>query len=562
MKTPEANAYDVFTIPTEVWLMIIKLLGKSECKQLRLSCSRFCILTSPILFHTIYFDIGAHGCESLFAISSHTELSQYVKTLVLRIQQGFGVFDDAEAWAQSTCQPGDPGHNFAPADLVEYNDDENLLPYSEWLDLSKTQKEELYDQYKEDHEKAKQQIRDITNRLQFRASGVPGLLVHPERASLTKEKDDPVEQLCQALRKLSNLTAVDHEPSFLFDERWKSRWRNIRFHPWSLVDNNIDEDKDTEALQLSVVLQLLAWTRRGLPRRPLIRSLSIYVGGPAFWGPQRLQHLWDGYGHEITRTSRTIHENDAAAADREAYSDYGDLEETKLYFGELCLMRETFIDLTRLDCSISEDTEEDGSLGIAAKWLFGFLWQTKKLERLRLVFGRLVDGILIPGDNDNTYVQDSAMLLGQLAKHTPWTRLQRIELEIATTRATLVEFLLAHKNTLRSLSLERVTLVRLEQNSLGAWEEDSLGTWELTLGDIGKNLSLTTLDLSTLHDFASSVGGGGAQQRTLFDSGADLWRGETAQYHDYYHSTIDQILRGHHIVSLDPERLGGDISRN
>lgn len=42
----------------------------------------------------------------------------------------------------------------------------------------------------------------------------------------------------------------------------------------------------------------------------------------------------------------------------------------------------------------------------------------KSLERIRLVFGRLVDGILIPGDNDNMYAQDSITLLVRLAQHT------------------------------------------------------------------------------------------------------------------------------------------------
>jgi hypothetical protein len=65
-----------------------------------------------------------------------------------------------------------------------------------------------------------------------------------------------------------------------------------------LDQTDFDEDEDVEALQLSVVLQSLAYFRVGDRR---LKKMSIHVGGPAFATPNRLRHLWSGLGHEVTR---------------------------------------------------------------------------------------------------------------------------------------------------------------------------------------------------------------------------------------------------------------------
>ncbi|KAL5371610.1 hypothetical protein DPSP01_014143 [Paraphaeosphaeria sporulosa] len=211
-------------------------------------------------------------------------------------------------------------------------------------------------------------------------------------------------------------------------------------------------------------------------------------------------------------------------------------------------MRYALVALTHLDYVVSDEEEPEGCLDIAANLVVGFLIATRKLENLRLVFGRLVDGILLPlsGYDERRCSQGSIRLLKNLTRHSPWTAIRQVELEIATDKVTLVQFLLAHKGTLRSLKLTRITLVRLG---------DPLNTWELALTEIGQGLSLTSLALSNLFDFPERWERGvqEAQGRMLFDSEDRLWQGKTGEYSAYYEAIIGCILRQETVLSLNPE---------
>ncbi|PZC87806.1 hypothetical protein A1F97_11293, partial [Pyrenophora tritici-repentis] len=134
-----------------------------------------------------------------------------------------------------------------------------------------------------------------------------------------------------------------------------------------------------------------------------------------------------------------------------------------------------------------------------------------------------------------------------LTRHSPWSRIRDIKLEIATDRSTLVQFLHAHKLTLRSLTLTRMSLVRLE---------DPLNTWEVTLNEIAQGLSLTSLTLSKLCDFPQDWSGSD-QKCMLFDSEAEIWQGKASEYHAYYDAAIGSILRQEGTHSLDPEVFEG-----
>jgi hypothetical protein len=301
------------------------------------------------------------------------------------------------------------------------------------------------------------------------------------------------------------------------------------------------EDEDVEALQLSVVLHSLAWVKGGDRR---LTKLSMYVGGPAFATPERLHLLWDGEGHEITRTRRDLHDN-AAEADKEAYSNCVTSGQNKLYYGQLRLMRYAISGLTHLDYAVSDEDEVVGSLEIAAKFVFGLLTETKSLESLRLAFGRLVDGILLPlsQQNERQCAQDSIRLLDNLTRQSPWNRLRDVELEIATDRTTLVRFLHTQRDTLRSLTLTRMSLVRLE---------DPLNTWEVTLTEIAQGLSLKSLTLSKLCDFPQAWSRG-VRGRILFDPEAEMWQGKSSEYHAYYDAAVERILRQEGGHSVNPE---------
>jgi hypothetical protein len=106
----------------------------------------------------------------------------------------------------------------------------------------------------------------------------------------------------------------------------------------------------------------------------------------------------------------------------------------------------------------------------------------------------------------------------------------------------LVTFLLAHKNTLRSLTLLETSLVRLG---------NSQNTWECILTEIGQGLRLESLTLAkltdTLLDWAPGV-----QPRKLFDEKDKRWENRPSDYQAYYHDNIHQILHGGEIQSFDP----------
>lgn len=112
---------------------------------------------------------------------------------------------------------------------------------------------------------------------------------------------------------------------------------------------------------------------------------------------------------------------------------------------------------------MSEDEEREGCIAIAATLAFLFLSTTKNLQKLVLAIGNLVDGDLMPVFvvSERQCAIDSMLLLQHLAHRAPWSHIRNIQLEIATDRTTLVSLLLAHKNTLRLLTLTQLSLVRI-----------------------------------------------------------------------------------------------------
>ncbi len=532
--------------------MIVGLGDIHIWKQLRLSSKRMRRLATPWLFETVSFELSRPSYTALYDIASCLGLSLCVKRLILTRSQGLRRFSEYEHWKKSVYLPGTPSdarlnwpeifEGDSDASVRQIPGDKALISYSEWTALSGAQREALYDEYETDRQGAREQLQKMICSLQFLCSGTrTSNLIHLDRTPQPTEIRAPLTQLPQVLAKLCNLAHFEHEPGFLRSDSWSVRWRQLRFHPWSLMDHtDACEDEHVEALQLSIVLRTLGCIKYCHPKP---RSLSMYVGGPAFWGVGRLQHLWLGVGHEITRLHRKLHHT-AAEADKHAYKDSLTPENIQTYSRQLNMIRHGFSRITQLECSVFEDDERDGSLAIAGFYLSHFLRVNKDLESIRLAFGRLVDGTVVPGDNDKGYVQDSCTLLLRLAQNTPWSKLRGIELEIATTRFALVKFLRAHRKTLRSLTLTRVTIVRLE---------DDLSSWEYTLAEIMQSLALVTLNLSRLCDFLPRQNGHGTSQRILFDPEADVWLDKEGQYESYYEKAMEFVHSGTPIKSLESD---------
>jgi hypothetical protein len=544
----DSGVPSLLRLPDELLIWILSCIDVAGWKQARQTCRSLNKLAASLLFSRVHFELCGRGCESLYNISQEPTLAPLVKTAVLRRVRGYRKFPSFDTWTASTHQPGalDDGL-WSACETTYYNNKERsdeLMPYAEWVAMSAEQKEGLYQAYNADREQQQEEILDITNTLCFRAITTSKVkFIHPDRALDTGTANVAVRQLNKALKTLPNLSALEHEPGFLYDEEWALRWRDLYFHPYSILGNTTyEEDEDVEALQLSVALQSLACFRA---RDCRLKKMNLYVGGPAFATPERLQHLWDGQGHEITRLCRQLRRtSSAAAADTEAYANDATPADTELYRGELELMRLAFAGLTHLKYSVSDEEEPEGCITIAAKLAFQFLSTAKSLQKLRLAIGRLVDGILLPmyGSNERQCVTGSMLLLRNIALHAPWSHVRNIELEIATDRATLVTFLLAHKKTLRLLTLTRTSLVRLR---------DPRNTWESTLTEIGQGLRLESLTLAnltdTLEDWVPGI-----QPRMLFDREDKHWENKSSNYDAYYNDIIRRIVHGDDISSLDP----------
>ncbi|KAF2177481.1 hypothetical protein K469DRAFT_696650 [Zopfia rhizophila CBS 207.26] len=127
-----------------------------------------------------------------------------------------------------------------------------------------------------------------------------------------------LEHFDEAVARSTNLTAFVHEPGFLFDSRWGSRWRPLCLGlDGVILYTTENEDEDVEALQLSYILRALGWANY-FNRK--LRSISFYVSGRAFWGAERLRCLWAGEGHHRMRDLQRIY-GDVAEVDRQARFD-------------------------------------------------------------------------------------------------------------------------------------------------------------------------------------------------------------------------------------------------
>ncbi|KAJ6267415.1 F-box domain protein [Bipolaris maydis] len=467
-------------LPTELLFAVLEYVNVWEWKQVRQTCRSLSELATPLLFEEINFELCEHGCESLYNISQDSVLHRFVKTIALRRIRGYRKFADFDAWVEGIHQPGTPDHIPWKACHTTYYEDEELrsqlMPYEEWARLSKEEKNALYEAYNAD-------------------------------------------------RKLQNKD-IRHEPRFLGTDAWALRWRDLYFHPDYIVgftDN--DEDEDIDALQLSVVLERLAYFR-GEGQR--LQKMSMYIGGPAFATPARLKLLRLSGHHEITRLCRSIHAS-SPEADADASTGLVGSDESKLLRRRLQVMACALSDLTCLVCSVSDNDEMPGCMETAAKLVFFFLTGATKLQRLSLAFGRLRE-----------QAKGSMALLSHLIRHSRRNQICNIELEIATDRNTLMGFLLVHKDTLRRLTLVRTSLVRLG---------DYQNTWEPTLTEIGQRLCLEFLSLSTLCDTIQDWAPG-VCRRMLFDIKDDVWQSKESEFEAYHSAVVARVLRGEVIDSL------------
>jgi hypothetical protein len=216
-----------------------------------------------------------------------------------------------------------------------------------------------------------------------------------------------------------------HRPTVLLRDRWITHWQRLRINAYDFDSDSYvtdcEEDDDMEALQLSCVLRAIGWAKQSFTN---ISSMVFHVEGPAFWGPPRLRHLWQGEGHGKVRKLRKLY-NDAVVADVDAEPIPADFIRDDEYVRQLVIMEYALGELTHLDCSISEH-EENGGLFMAARFLFEFLCCGKSLKRLRLTFGWLMDGHLQSGHRPRENGDGPKELLTLLTNYTLWSKIEEL----------------------------------------------------------------------------------------------------------------------------------------
>jgi hypothetical protein len=232
-------------------------------------------------------------------------------------------------------------------------------------------------------------------------------------------------------------------------------------------------------------------------------------------------------------------------ADRSAYrtSHWSREEEQRrmeAYSRQLTIMRNALVNLTRLDCFVSEDSFS-GALSDTTGPLFNFLCGANKLQRLGIGFGEPFKGHLVAGMSLEHNAPSA--LLDLLAEHKPWPNIKELHLRVATDEDTLLRFLGAHKDTLDTLTLSHMSLISL--GSANAF-------WEAALYKIGKTLRLNALTLHRLCDVVRD-NGGSYKMRILFDQKHRSWRGNEHFYPLYHKNAVQCVTQGEILGSLEPE---------
>ncbi len=338
-----------------------------------------------------------------------------------------------------------------------------------------------------------------------------------------------INKVKDAIEKLIKLSELIHDPVIKDESKWTTRWKRLRFdhQVYFPLSASWEKEHDVDALHLACLLLALG----RIEEYPInLKSFTFYVEGPAFWGPNRLRHLFQGYCHDkIRELRRSI--GDATQADLIADEDFGDDMELNDEVTQLASMGKIVHHLTHVDCYVS-DEDDNGSLSTTAEPLVAFLCNGNNLEQISLVYGDFADQDTESYECLINYHKSRPGLLPALASQKPWPRITKLKLSITTNLSTLLEFLGSLAPTLRHLTLEQVTLLPTE---------DEEAIWEVALPNIARSLQEPLqLDLSFLQDFSSREQDQIA--RKLFNPLVEAWDGRRDCYDYYVHTVVNDLL--------------------
>ncbi|EKG15322.1 hypothetical protein MPH_07484 [Macrophomina phaseolina MS6] len=152
----------------------------------------------------------------------------------------------------------------------------------EWASLSTEQRNCLFEEYERDLATLMDYRRRLIRSINYRPLGI---LAQPEPldAQVANEDWSLSDSLDVAVSRLTQLRSFQHEPAYLMDRTWGTRWRRVRFHRrrLSYYTGNM-ESEEMENLQLSLAIRALGLSSAGSETG--LRHLDLLVTESAFWG--------------------------------------------------------------------------------------------------------------------------------------------------------------------------------------------------------------------------------------------------------------------------------------
>ena len=470
-------------LPVEIWTMIICQLDKKTWKSLRLISRLLHDVATPFCFETVRFDLVEElPLRHLMQIAIHQRLRYCVKRLVLQRRYGLQKLPSFTDFKRHLLFSDKTSRWMCQNDVPSYDP----MTRAEWNSLSKEAQINIYEEYTADYNQLKQKARRLTRFWQFRILGPVSCAENIHQSTSSDETPTLVDKMMQhldkAFRAFKNLREFSHEPAYVFDKTWGCHWRRLPLRRTCAgfdIDNSLlgsfydyrndgayIEDRDVEALQLSLVLRALGWADY-LNRN--LKSTKLFVDELNFLSAKELYELWQ-CEHELSAGFRDSSFGRVMSMSGLDIFRYGQ---------QIRIMEEAFVSLTKVDCVIRAGRSVDKEHIRVFNQVIRLLGRCKYLTSLRLGIRCRVH-----------YWSDDSLprrrFFNQLANLRPWRHIRELSLIVECDQAVLLRFLSSMAFTLRRLSLQLTTI--LGDNS-------SLESFFIKMGRL---LQLDVLNLSCL----------------------------------------------------------------
>lgn len=480
---------EILDLPDELLDLVFSFLDVADWKRLQLTCKKLSPIAAALCLQNVRFTLSTNGVKRFVKIVKD-EKPKFVRTLT---HVPIPAWPECSKYEVFERRFRDPERGGIYADGIDEDDFKALEAYEEEQKQNDDEHERLFDEYQAEYERAQTQIRSLASDLYF-------LEEHHQA------EQSPLQQFDKTIKSFGNLQEFVQEPWSQDFDRW---WRHLYLEECS------DEDEDTEALHLCLILRSL-----GLALLPSLKYMKFTVRGPAFWTANRLGWLLRNGDHGGLRMIRAYSNVGMVEAEADMVTDGEQLEGSDIIAqdrrklgNELDVIFNSVRHVLYLDCTVSEDDLQDALLSIAEP-VSEFLKRASDLRRLRLAFGTLTEGSPRP---DFHCTDGTIRLLALLAENRPWPNLRRLKLAIVIAEQTLLEFLYSIRSTLTRLTLQCVTLA------------PGKGTWKSTLAKMAEMLPHVRLKLHFLYEFAVSKGGERPAVRVLYPE-AGVWREGDVSY--------------------------------